>query len=419
MTIILTSMTLPHAFIRTILLIAISLVPFLVSSQVTVVPDSTLKVSLITCRAGANIYELEGHTALRFFDPETGDDVTVNWGLFDFDAPNFVYRFVKGETDYCVGAAPTPLFLNAYARQGRKVVEQELNLTPAQAGRLRELVMENLRPENRVYRYNYVLDNCSTRPLRLIEQATGDTLTFEASMLPHEVTTTFRNAMRHYHTAYPWYQFGIDLALGSGIDRPITTGEAAFAPESLELMMTSALLPDGEKAVKSTSVLINGTPGGGPLPATPWWLTPMFWCSIVALISLLLTIKQLRSGRFTGTTATRIFDTAFYGIFGLTGLVLTFLIFVSVHEATSPNWLYLWLNPLCFTAAITVCVKSAKQLLFSYQIVNFALLIVLVVIFLCGIQSPNPAFYPLIVADALRAIAYILTYRTNNHHHNA
>lgn len=409
----------PHAFIYPLVFIAMSFVSLFSSAQNAVMPDSTLKVSLITCRAGANIYELEGHTALRFFDPTTGNDVTVNWGLFDFDAPNFVYRFVKGETDYCIGASPTDYFINAYARQGRKVVEQVLNLSPTQANKLRELVIENLRPENRIYRYNYVLDNCSTRPLRLIEKVMGDTLSFYSEALHPEVTATFRKAMRHYHAAYPWYQFGIDLALGCGIDRPISINEAAFAPESLEIMMDSATLPNGSKAVTSTSILSPGNTDGGPLPPTPWWLSPMFWCSAIALFSLLLSIHQLRSGRFRAAMLTKIFDTALFGLFGLLSLILTFLIFVSVHEATSPNWLYLWLNPLCFIVPAAIWVKRAKILLFSYQILNFALLIVLVVIFLCGIQSSNPAFYPLIAADAMRAFAYIFTYRTNNHRHNA
>ena len=145
--------------------------------------DDTYKVSLLTCRAGANIYELEGHSALRFVKPSTGEDIVVNWGLFDFDAPNFVYRFVKGETDYSVGVAPTGYFLRAYDRQGRSVVEQDLNLTPEQIAELQRLVSENLLPENRVYRYNYVLDNCSTRPLRIVEKAMGDTLSFNGTDL--------------------------------------------------------------------------------------------------------------------------------------------------------------------------------------------------------------------------------------------
>lgn len=376
--------------------------------------DDTYKVSLLTCRAGANIYELEGHSALRFVKPSTGEDIVVNWGLFDFDAPNFVYRFVKGETDYSVGVAPTGYFLRAYDRQGRTVVEQDLNLTPEQIAELQRLVSENLLPENRVYRYNYVLDNCSTRPLRIVEKAMGDTLSFNGTDLRPEVKSTFRDAMRSFHASYPWYQFGIDLALGNGIDRPIELREAAFAPESLEIMMTTAKKPDGTPIVSATRYLTNATDGSAVLPPTPWWLTPMFWSCVIAAISLILTISQIRHRSFQGSAWSRLFDTLMFGLYGILGLILTFLIFVSVHEATSPNWLYLWLNPFCFIGAIAVWVKSAKMLVYSYQFVNFALLILLAVIFLCGIQSPNPAFYPLMAADAMRALAYILTFKHRN-----
>lgn len=376
--------------------------------------EDTYRVSLLTCRAGANIYELEGHSALRFTKESTGEDFVVNWGLFDFDAPNFVYRFVKGETDYSVGVAPTKYFLNAYARQGREVVEQELNLSASETEALQALVGENLQPENRVYRYNYVLDNCSTRPLRIIEKAVGDTLTFTGNALKPEVQSTFRNAMRSYHTTYPWYQFGIDLALGSGIDRSITVRETAFAPESLEILMATAVKPDSQPIVSATRSLINADTVPAPLPPTPWWLTPMFWSYVIAAISLLLTISQIKGKSFRGTSITRLFDTLMFGLYGMAGLLLTFLIFVSVHEATSPNWLYLWLNPLCFIGAVAIWVKRAKMLVYSYQIANFALLIALAIIFLCGLQSPNPAFYPLMAADAMRALAYIVNFKYRN-----
>lgn len=118
------------------------------------------QISLITCGPGKNIYELEGHTALRV--RYKGSDIAVNYGLFDFAAPNFVYRFVKGETDYMVGAAPYEYFLTQYRRDGRDVWEQPLNLSAESAFRLVSLLDENLQPENRVYRYNYVKDNCAT-----------------------------------------------------------------------------------------------------------------------------------------------------------------------------------------------------------------------------------------------------------------
>ena len=226
---------------RMAIMIAAMLLSLAASAQL---PPATPRISLLTAHAGAEIYQLEGHTALRIVHPDRGDYV-VNWGLFDFAAPNFVYRFVKGETDYLAGASSTDRFLEIYRREGRKVVEQTLDLTPEEALRVVELTDLNLRPENRVYRYNYVLDNCATRPLAVIEKAIGDSLRFSFDGLRRE--PSFREAMRSYHRDYPWYQFGIDLALGSGIDRPISLREEAFAPVKLELMLEQATRPDGRR----------------------------------------------------------------------------------------------------------------------------------------------------------------------------
>ena len=214
--------------------IYITLLVALVSLTAYAAPRAT--VSLLTCMEGSDIYELEGHTGLRVqFD--NGADMTVNWGVFDFNSPGFVYRFVKGETDYLAAAFPTSLFLQSYRHDGRAVFEQTLALDSLQTERLIELISENLLPENRVYRYNYVLDNCATRPLALIEKAVGDTLTLSSPRVPASERNTFRNAMRHFHANYPWYQFGIDTALGSGIDRTVSEREASFAPVMLADMI--------------------------------------------------------------------------------------------------------------------------------------------------------------------------------------
>lgn len=374
----------------------------------TVADDDNVTVSLLTARAGAEIYQLEGHTALRIRDSRRGDYV-VNWGLFDFASPNFVYRFVKGETDYLAGAAPTDRFIEMYRREGRMVVEQVLDLSPEEKERIIELTDRNLLPENRVYRYNYVLDNCATRPLAIIERAIADSLSLGSTSLPAEATSTFRKAMTHYHANYPWYQFGIDLALGSGIDRPISAREMSFSPEALEEMLAEASRPDGKKIVASSAV-ITGNAGDSPiLPPTAWYLTPMFWACLVLLTSIILTARQLLRGR--ASLFTKIFDSVLFTLFGLAGIVITFLVFISVHEATSPNWLLLWLNPLCFVGAVAVWSKRLKKLLISYQILNFALLTVLLILFAAGVQSLNPAFIPLIAADGARALSCILSYK--------
>ena len=365
-------------------------------------------VSLLVCDRGGEIYELEGHAGLRIQHDVYGD-FTVNWGVFDFNSPGFVYRFVKGETDYIAAAAPTPYFLRAYEAQGRSVREYDLRLDSLQAERLTEAVMQNIRPENRTYRYNYVLDNCATRPLAVVEAAVGDTLTLATPPLNPGERTTFRNVMRHYHASYPWYQFGIDTALGSGIDRPISEREAAFAPVLLGPMVEGATLPDGSQAVTATRYLVGSahTPSV-VLGPTPWFLTPMAVSLIILSLSVIVSIGQLRGRCLRGA---RWFDTLWFSIEGLEGLILTFLIFISVHEATSPNWLYLWLNPLCFIGAIAPWLKNGARLQFTYQSVNFALLIALAGIFVSGVQSPNPAFLPLMAATLLRSATIIYMYK--------
>ncbi len=398
--------------IKTLLHIALTLAALAVAALPTEAQETT--VSVLTARPGAEVYQLEGHTGLRINSPLTGD-ITVNWGVFDFNSPNFIYRFVKGETDYLCAAWPTQLFLEEYRREGREVAEQQLVLTPEETNRVIELVSRNLLPENRVYRYNYVRDNCATRPLDIIERALGDTLRFGGAT-PSAASSgkTFREVMTTFHANYPWYQFGIDTALGSGIDSPLGERDYAFAPELLHDMLATAVRPDGSPVVDTERILVEAPASGtAVLPPPPFMLRPMTWACIVMIVSAACALPALRKRRLT--RALRIASGIYFAVAGIEGLVLTFLIFISVHEATSPNWLYLWLNPLCLIPAIAVWIKKAKRLVVYYQIVNFALLIGLLAVSLCGVQRLNPAFLPLIAADLLLsgALASVLTARKN------
>jgi len=100
-----------------------------VSSQTVVVGDSA-ELSMITCSPGPLSYEKFGHTALRYFDPATGVDLVFNYGIFDFDQPNFYTKFIKGETYYMLGVHEPFYFLESYRRRNSYVIEQVLNLSP-------------------------------------------------------------------------------------------------------------------------------------------------------------------------------------------------------------------------------------------------------------------------------------------------
>lgn len=370
--------------------------------------DSIPKISFITCHAGSNIYELCGHSALRI--QYNGQDIAVNYGLFDFNSPNFVYRFVKGETDYRVGAYPFNRFLRQYTHENRRIVEQELNLTPSQALKLVELLYINLLPQNCIYRYNYVKDNCATRPIDMIERAVGDSILFANQPISDIVKHTFRNEMRHFHKNYPWYQFGIDLALGSGIDYEITPRESGFAPEQLEKLLSNATIPDSTgnriALVKSTNILNIGNPDGAQLPPTKWYFTPIFCFSILFILTLTITIRDFKRKKIT-----KWLDCILFSSFGLLGCILTFLIFVSTHEATSPNYLYVWLNPLCFVAGLLIWLKKCNKILYFYHFANFVALLLLITTWHWLGQSANIAFVPLILCSLIRSCNYIHIYK--------
>lgn len=366
------------------------------------VADTT--VSFTVFYPGPDIYELEGHAALHITTPQA--DYAVSFGTFDFEQPNFVYRFVKGETDYWAAAAPWQYFADAYSRQGRRIVDMQLDLTPQQKAYIIDLCIENLKPENRVYRYNYVKDNCATRPLGLLEKALapdslqlGKVQTVDSSHLG-----SFRSIMRYYHRNYPWYQFGIDLALGSGIDYPISLREQAFAPVLIAEQLQGATT--GGRPLVSHIVEVNPQYIDATAGPTPWLLSPMCVSALLLAITLIVTWRDIRRMRVNLW-----FDTVLFGMFGLAGCMLTFLIFISVHEATSPNFLYMWLNPFCLIPVIFIWIKKCKKLVLCYHFTNFALVFAMAACWLWLPQSANTAFIPLILCDMTRSVSYI--YITN------
>ena len=246
-----------------------------------------------------------------------------------------------------------------------------------------------------MYRYNYVKDNCATRPLDMIEAATGRRFDFGDTLSG----ITYRDEMRFNHRYYPWYQFGIDLALGSGLDYELTPRETAFSPLRLQKLMSSQLI------VSETHV--HGTESLHPSP-TPWWLSPDTVCWIIFTVVLALTMADLRRKKVN-----RVLDTILYSAFGLIGCLVAFLIFVSEHEATSPNWLLAWVNPLCFLGAVLPWIKSAKKTLICYHFANFAVLILLLLCREYTGQVFNQAFIPLILTDLTRSGAVIYICRKN------
>jgi hypothetical protein len=76
-----------------------------------------------------------GHTAIRITDPDNFIDVVFNYGAFDFNTPNFVPKFAKGDLEYFAVAHSYTDFINEYTMK-RSVYEQELLINDSAKQRL-------------------------------------------------------------------------------------------------------------------------------------------------------------------------------------------------------------------------------------------------------------------------------------------
>lgn len=376
------------------------LTPFLAKGE----RQDSVIISLVTCWPGAEVYELCGHETVRVrgIAPEGHViDSVWNYGTFDFNQPNFVYRFVKGETDYNLSSYPFEWFMPEYIYHGRRVEEQDLSLSRDEALHLLGLLRQEALPENRVYRYNYVKDNCATRILERLDQATESPLIYPDSIS----YGSFRNEMRSYHRDYPWYQFGIDLALGSGIDYPLRGREEMFVPVEMHDKVAGAHFADGRRLVAATRTLNEGT-ADATLGPTPFFLTPIFLCSVWFALAILFVWLMYRRKRVW-----KWYYSLWFTLTGLTGCVLAFLIFVSEHEATSPNLLFLWLNPLQLVIGIGIWFRRCRPAVIAMAICNVVLLTIMMIVWPWQPQSANPAFFPLMGTSLLLSAYYAIIAR--------
>ena len=358
--------------------------------------SDSIRVSLVTCSPGTAVYEVYGHTALRVEIPSAGVDLVVNYGLFSFDAPNFIWRFIKGETDYVVGTIGYPIFEREYTSRGSTVTLQTLNLSGEEKERLVHLLNENLRPENREYRYNFLYNNCSNKAAAKVEEA------LVAQLQPVENLRegiTYRNILHEYNAGYPWMQFGIDYLLGVEADRPITPREQMFAPEYLMRYTGQACLVDSGRVypyVVRTEVRGELAPDTSVAPL----LTPM-----QAMILLLLFMAVISSLEYLWERRQWWLDVLLLLLQGIMGLVVAFLFFCSGHPTVGSNWQVIYLNPLPLLFLPFIIRSEVKHKVSRLYYVLMAMLAAFpLAIYLSG-QYVQPAAWVLILTLLLRLLS--------------
>ena len=305
-------------------------------------PMDSVEVSLITCSPHEEIYSLYGHSALRWHDlhktgPTAGQDLVFNWGLFNFNKPYFVLRFVFGLTDYELGTINYEYFVPYYRKWGSSVTEQVINLTNDEKRNLKKALAENLKPENKVYRYNYFYDNCSTRPRDIIERSLNGKVEWADR---EDYKPTFREMVRECNRNHDWSRFGNDILLGLKADFKTDRIEQEFLPMNLMQDMAMAqVYVNGEyrPLVKEQRDVV---PPGVQMIEPDWILSPTEMAIIIVLVALSIMFAEWKQKKCFIW-----WDVMLMVVEGLIGLLLTVMIF-SQHPTTSINLNILLFNPL-------------------------------------------------------------------------
>jgi hypothetical protein len=326
------------AMFRTLLLAVFLCLPL--SHRAQAVLSQASKINVLTCSPGPELHAAFGHSAVHVYDPIQGIDQVFNFGTFDFDAPNFYVNFVKGKLDYFVSISSYEAFKAYYNYVGRSVSRQELNLTPSQRQAVFDALNNNAQPENKYYRYDFLTENCATKIPEILAASFEDNSKITTAFDPTNLT--FRSTIREHLSAFSWNRFGIDLVLGSRVDRPLQTTDLFYLPTYLEHLLDQstisghALVKVKESVLPRRYVKENASFLGSPLML----ISLLF---LYALISLWLG----KSGKMYA-----VIDSLILGLFGCIGLLLTFLNFFSEHYATVYNFSIFWANPLLLLALL-------------------------------------------------------------------
>lgn len=377
------------------LLLSLFSVLQLVGAQGINFGDST-KVSLLTCEPGEELYSRFGHSAIRIQN-EAGLDLVFNWGIFDFRTENFYLKFLMGHTDYLLGVSPTEYFLAEYRERNSRVWEQELDLTRKEKERLFELLNLNYEPQNRMYRYNFVFDNCATRPREMLQQSVEGRL--EAH--PEFTNETFRLLVNDHIQKDPWAMFGINLLFGSEADQKLKGNESHFLPLFLRNSMQHAKIVSlsGEvperKLVKSLDVLVDGEDIIGK--PSFWLFHPMTLMLLWLLTGLYLTFSKDRK-----SWVYKLFDSLLFFVTGLVGLVIFVLAFFSEHPLVGTNFNLLWLNPLNIFVPLLIWTHKVRRLLMFYYALNIIMILLFIVLSTLYVQVSTIYVIPLIALLLVR-----------------
>lgn len=365
-----------------------------VTAQITsTTPAKHLRISLLTCGPGAEIYSVFGHSALRVIDSTVGTDIVYNYGTFDGFDKNFEINFMRGKLLYYLSDEDYTSFMSIYFQDHRWVSEQVLLLNAAEKAKIEDFLLDNMRPANRAYHYDFFFDNCSTRIRDIFEHGLGNQFKYP-NVLPSGKSISFRTIINQYLHNEHWTLLGINILLGSKVDKNMSNAEIMFLPDFLQDGVGGATLNGQPFATQSKQLL----PGQPSTPETSTNSAAIIMWLLAAITTIGLTIPSLKIIGSIMSNLTLL-------VTGLLGVLIVFMWLGTNHQTCSNNFNLLWALP-------TNLFFMFRKRQYNYALIAIMLIFASLLLHLLNIQRlPLTELTPLLL---MLLFTFGTIYRNNN-----
>jgi len=355
------------------------------------------EISIITCGPGEELYSSFGHSAFRVKDPALKLDLAYNYGTFDFNKPNFYINFAQGKLLYQLSVSYFEDFVYNYKVEERCVKEQVLNLTPDEKNELFKFLNINAKPENKEYLYDFFFDNCSTKIRDVLEEVLNKNIQFNYSHIKEKYT--FRELIQMNLDANSWGSLGIDLGLGSKIDRKATPYEYMFLPDHVMYAFDNATYTN-KPMVKETNTLVSSNKNFKQKGS--FLSSPGFLFSLLMLIIGFATYSDYKKNK-----RSKWLDFTLFFITGLIGIFILLLWFATDHTMTKYNFNFLWAFPLNIIVSFYLVKKNMNKWVHKYVFIPLGLIGLVFVFWMFKIQVFPIVIIPILIMLAIRYL-YII-----------
>ncbi|QXP61702.1 DUF4105 domain-containing protein [Olleya sp. HaHaR_3_96] len=359
-------------------------------------------VSVITIGPGSNLNDAFGHNAIRV--KSRFSDITYDFGRYDFDAPGFYLNFARGKLNYLQGKSNYNHFIAIYRNENRTIKEQQLQLTTAEKQNLYDYLETNYKNNQGAYLYDFFYDNCATKIRDAIETTLAGNLIY--NLPDHYKEQTFRQLIDANLNWNTWGSFGIDIALGSIIDRTATPREQLFLPEYVNQNFETATLKDSSQKLVVNSKTIYTKKGDNENKTSSFLTSPLLVMILVGGFIIFITFKD-----FKNKVRSKWLDLALFITTGVIGVLLFLLWFATDHTGTAYNYNVLWAFPLSLFCVLQIVKTVPKKWFIAYIKFSILMLCLLVMHWTIGVQRFAPALIPLLLALLVRYIFLLKHYK--------